>query len=141
MTGKTELVYEGEQEGAAKVSELLIGRAVKEVFKQYFPDAYEAGTTETGPQSRYQNILAWFEEDNRVDVSDIMDDATYFQSLDRVQGLQDLAAHEMKPETTAELAVVMELILEGLHQNSRLSKHGSKGATSYSDMMGSIFDR
>ena len=140
MTGKLELVYEGEQEGAARVSEVLIGRAVKEVFKQYFPDAYEAQDAVVGERSYYQDILDWFEEENRVDVSDVMDDETYFLELDRVIGLRPLAVKHLQTETQAELASAMELILEGLHQNSRLSKRGSSGMTSYSDMMGSIFE-
>src|SRR5204863_454490 len=38
MTGKIELVFEGEQEGPAKVGRALIGKAVREVFKKYYPD-------------------------------------------------------------------------------------------------------
>ncbi|MCX6143667.1 MAG: sigma 54-interacting transcriptional regulator [Ignavibacteriales bacterium] len=38
MTGKVELVFEGEQEGPAEVSKALVGKAVREVFKRYFPD-------------------------------------------------------------------------------------------------------
>ena len=38
ITGKVELVFEGEQEGAVKVSKALVGKAVRETFKQYFPD-------------------------------------------------------------------------------------------------------
>ena len=140
MTGKLELVYEGEQEGAGKVSELLIGRAVKEVFRQHFPDAYEASETEAGPETPYQDILAWFESNNTTKVSDMMDDGAYFESLNRVPGLKDLAVSHMNPGSNDSLAVSMEFILEGLHQNSRLSKHDVNGTTSYSDMMGSIFE-
>ena len=38
ITGKVELVYEGEQEGAQNVARLLIGRATKTIFAHYFPD-------------------------------------------------------------------------------------------------------
>src|ERR1051326_8015468 len=38
MTGKIELVFEGEQEGPLKVGKALIGKAVRDVFKKYFPD-------------------------------------------------------------------------------------------------------
>ena len=41
LTGKIELVYEGEQEGLSKVARLLIGKAVEKVFKRYFPEAYK----------------------------------------------------------------------------------------------------
>merc|ERR1711916_227675 len=36
ITGKVELVYEGEQLGAEKVAQLLLGEAVKEVFNITF---------------------------------------------------------------------------------------------------------
>jgi len=38
ITGKVELVYEGEQEGADFVAENLIGTAAKTLFKNYFPE-------------------------------------------------------------------------------------------------------
>lgn len=37
ITGKVELVYEGEQEGAGVVAEHLIGDAIKTFFPNYFP--------------------------------------------------------------------------------------------------------
>ena len=38
LTGKLELVYEGEQEGAMNVAKHIIGKAINLTFKQYFPD-------------------------------------------------------------------------------------------------------
>ena len=38
ITGKIELVYEGEQEGAQNVARLLVGRAIRTVFGSHFPD-------------------------------------------------------------------------------------------------------
>jgi magnesium chelatase subunit I len=38
ITGKIELVYEGEQEGPLNVAYRLIGQAVRSAFTQYFPD-------------------------------------------------------------------------------------------------------
>ena len=48
MTGKMELVFEGEQEGAVKVGKALMGKAVREVFINYFPDPLilQAGTND-----------------------------------------------------------------------------------------------
>ncbi len=37
ITGKIELVYEGEQEGIINVAKILIGKAIKRVFEKYFP--------------------------------------------------------------------------------------------------------
>jgi magnesium chelatase subunit I len=38
ITGKIELVYEGELEGPAKVANILVGKAIKTLLLQYFPD-------------------------------------------------------------------------------------------------------
>ena len=38
ITGKVELVYEGEQQGAIIVARKIIGEAVKETFRRWFPD-------------------------------------------------------------------------------------------------------
>jgi len=38
ITGKVELVYEGEQEGAGIVAQNLIGKAIRTQFLQYFPN-------------------------------------------------------------------------------------------------------
>src|SRR5439155_1314156 len=43
VSGKVELVLEGEQEGTLNVARALLGRGVKAVFAQRFPDAFGAG--------------------------------------------------------------------------------------------------
>jgi magnesium chelatase subunit I len=141
MTGKLELVYEGEQQGEVNVAEVLIGRAVKAVFIQYFPDAFEADNTALGEQSYYQHVLGWFENGNKVELSDILDDDVFHQKISQVDGLREIADKHIKTNSPAEQAVAMEFVLEGLHQNSRLSKNIADGLRSYSDMMGSIFDQ
>ncbi|MDP6050721.1 MAG: magnesium chelatase, partial [Candidatus Latescibacteria bacterium] len=141
MTGKLELVYEGEQQGEVNVAEVLIGRAVKAVFIQYFPDAFEADNTAQGEESYYQHVLGWFENGNKVELSDILDDDVFCQKINQVDGLREIADKHIKTNSPAEQAAAMELVLEGLHQNSRLSKNIADGLRSYSDMMGSIFDQ
>jgi len=138
MTGKLELVYEGEQEGEVKVAEALIGRAVKEVFGNYFPAAF-GEDDERG--ACYQEVLAWFEEGQTVEISDTMDNKSSYGELNGVDGLRKLAGRHVRTENRAELSVAMEFLLEGLHQHSRISKNVAKGRRSYSDMMGSLFER
>ena len=38
ITGKVELVYEGEQEGPNIVAQNLVGKAIRTQFLNYFPD-------------------------------------------------------------------------------------------------------
>jgi hypothetical protein len=42
ITGKIELVYEGELEGPGKVANILIGKAIKTLLLQFFPDPEKA---------------------------------------------------------------------------------------------------
>jgi len=153
VSGKVELVLEGEQEGAMNVARALLGRGVKSLFSQRFPDAYKprrprggarsaegAGAGEgEAASSEYRPILEWFASGNHVSISDDMPQAEYAKALAGVKGLERLAAKHLEPGSPEEAAVAMELVLEGLHQNSILSRERSEGATTqYKDMLKSM---
>ena len=55
ITGKVEMVYEGEQQGAEVVARKLIGLAVAKLFEQKFPPIERAGRTQ---ERRYGEIDA-----------------------------------------------------------------------------------
>ena len=146
MTGKVELVFEGEQEGPAKVSKALVGKAVREVFKRYFPDPLQKRTKHQGesrPQedSVYAKIVSWFESGNKIEIADDMPIEQYLRELDKVRGLRDITRKHLKlSETnTYELASAMEFVLDGLHQSSRIAKDEVDRITAYKDLVGSIF--
>jgi len=132
VTGKVELVYEGEREGAAAVSRLLIGKAIKAVFDRHLPDAYAAGE---GPeQQRFQPVLDWFSGGKALDLSDELPDAELERRLRALPALADLAAEHLGARPGADLAAAMELVLEGLHQSSLLAKDEIVGGRTYRDM-------
>jgi magnesium chelatase subunit I len=58
--------------------------------------------------------------------------------LDQVEGLAKIATKKTAPQTTDELLVTMEFILEALHQNSLVGKAFLEGKATFSDMMGSM---
>jgi magnesium chelatase subunit I len=148
LTGKIELVFEGEQEGTVKVSKALVGKSVRETFKRYFPDPLRkpprqkqepAGSRST-EDTEYGRIIAWFEGGNVVEVSDDMPGASYRRELEKVRGLRDFVQRSMPDlESQYELPVVMEFVLDGLHQNSKIAKDEIDHVTAYKDMVGSIF--
>jgi len=147
LTGKLELVYEGEQEGLTNVAKLLIGKAVNEVYKTYFPDPQEKkpgrrsqSTSEEKDQETdlYDRITRWFMSGNKVDVEDTMSLKSYKKTLNQVDGLEEIAKRFGRPDRKEDLFVMMEFILETLHQNSMLSKYEFDEGTSYSDMLGSM---
>jgi len=146
MTGKVELVFEGEQEGPTKVSKALLGKSVKEIFKRYFPDPLQRRIKqhgETGQQedSIYGKIVTWFEAGNKVEIADEMPLHDYFNELDRVKGLRELTRKHLRisDENQYELASAMEFVLDGLHQSSRIAKEEVERITAYKDLVGSIF--
>ncbi|HLP15960.1 MAG TPA: sigma 54-interacting transcriptional regulator [Bacteroidota bacterium] len=143
LTGKVELVFEGEQEGATKVGRSLIGKAVREVFKHYFPDPLQKRQrTQSGhDDSEYAKIISWFESGNTLEVSDALPLYSYISELERVKGLRDLTKKYLKLENSSkeELASAMEFVLDGLHQNSKIAKDENTGTTVYKDMVSSIF--
>lgn len=147
ITGKIELVFEGEQEGSVKVSRALIGKAVREVFKKYFPDPLQKrvrGYQESRPEPpdpEYGKILTWFEAGNKIEVSDQMNADRYFRELDKVKGLHELTKKHMKipEENKEEFGSAMEFVLDGLHQNSKIAKDEVNQTTAYKDLVSSIF--
>jgi magnesium chelatase subunit I len=144
LTGKIELVFEGEQEGSVKVSKALIGKAVREVFAKYFPDPLQKRQRNPQQQrddSEYGKIVTWFESGNSLEVADDMPMGAYFTELDRVKGLRELTKNHLKIDESNkhELASAMEFVLDGLHQNSKIAKDEVDHLTLYKDMVGSIF--
>ena len=134
ITGKLEMVYEGEQQGAEVVVSKLIGSAVLKLFKRRFPEigreAGSGGEDDVGP---YAGILRWFGEGNEVTLSDETPFAAHFAELDRVPGLFELAAG--MGDTKQERAFWAEVALEGLHQSVKLARHDLDSGVSYKEML------
>ncbi len=151
VSGKVELVLEGEQEGALGVARALLGRGIKGLFSQRFPDAYKprrtrrearveppSGDSDTA-SGEYRPILEWFSSGNHIEIADDMPQAEFAKALSEVKGLRELAVKHLDPRGPEETAVAMEFALEGLHQNSMLSRDRTDGTgTSYKDMLKSM---
>jgi magnesium chelatase subunit I len=134
ITGKVELVYEGEQEGAQNVALSLIGQAIESVFTKYFPDPSDK---ENG-RPAYKEIINWFAEGNDLELELDLDYEAYQRRLDAVDGLQDVVEEYTTPDSPAEAATAKEWVLEALHQNSLVGKDIGDDTRSYSDIMGSM---
>jgi len=140
VAGKVELVYEGEQEGAAKVARHLIGTACRQVFDRHFPDVIREGGESRMKGDRYKPVLDWFAAGHRVDLADDMDDDAYRRALAQVPGLAALADQFLPCHGPMARAAAMEFCLEGLHQHSLLAKEDVATGTSYSDMLGVMLE-
>ena len=134
ITGKVELVYEGEQEGPQNVARVLVGLAVKKVFEKHFPSPGRRGVE----RSKYNQILSWFAGGNSLELGASHSANEFAQRLSVVPGLNELATEFVGQGTGAENASAMEFILEALHQHSLLGKERESGRASYTDLMGSM---
>ncbi|GJM44701.1 MAG: magnesium chelatase [Gemmatimonadota bacterium] len=162
VTGKIELVYEGEQEGAETVARHVLGKAVRDVFLGLFPEVHTRGKrrpprdvleelTDPEPPARersattntaiYQPIVQWFSSGNSLDLSDDTPFAEHLASLRLVTGLEECVRTHVQVETEGELAGVMELVLDGLHQCSLLAKEDEDAGVGYRDMIGAMFQQ
>jgi magnesium chelatase subunit I len=156
ITGKIELVFEGEQEGAMKVSKALVGRAVRDVFKSYFPDPLQkiskrkndnrhdkGNDTRNEERDEYASVLEFFQNGNTITLTDTMTFDGYVAELEKVPKLRRLVTKHMKIDeaNTHEFAVAMEFVLDGLHQNSKIAKEELDGIIAYKDMVGALFTR
>ena len=142
ISGKVELVYEGEQEGAVAVAKHLVGKAVKEVFAKHFPDAYKAKEKNEGAPSEYDAIFRWFAQGKRVEISDELPTREYHQRLAQVAGLEDLPKRYLGIKDTIEIPTAMEFVLEALHQNSILAKERTDtSALAYTDMFSTMLGK
>ena len=134
LTGKLEMVYEGEQQGPEVVARRLIGSAVRKLFEAHFPelsrDTTPAGPDEPGP---YAPILAWFAAGNAVTLSDEMPFVQYHAELTRVPGLAELATTQGK--SRHQIAFWSELVLDGLHQSVKLARHDMDSMVSYKELL------
>jgi magnesium chelatase subunit I len=134
LTGKLEMVYEGEQKGVEVVARQIIGEAVKKIFDETFPEVDRAlgsgGEDDTGP---YAGIVAWFAGGHELLLADDQPFAEYKAALDGVPGLAALA--EKHGETDSERALAAEMILEGLYLHLKLSRHDLDSQITYKELV------
>ena len=145
ITGKVELVFEGEQEGALKVAKALISKSVREVYKKYFPDPLmkkKKSAAEKEVKDPYAEIVEWFQYGGKVNIKDDMTFKEYFKELKKVDGLENFVKKfPQYYESETELASLMEFVLDGLHQNSKIAKDEVDSEIMYKDMVGSMFSQ
>ncbi|HET9951119.1 MAG TPA: AAA family ATPase [Candidatus Eisenbacteria bacterium] len=142
ITGKVELVYEGEQEGSVSVAKHLVGKAVKDLFVKYFPDAYKAKEKGEGKASEYDPILRWFAQGKKVEISDDLSTREFHQRLSQVAGLEDLPKRYLPVKDNVEVPTAMEFVLEALHQSSILAKERTDtAALAYTDMFSTMLGK
>jgi magnesium chelatase subunit I len=136
ITGKVELVYEGEQEGPFMVALNLIGEATEELFLKYFPnpDKLNSGI-ERDP---FGVIKAWFSGGNSLDLYNEATEKEHRQNLNKVAGLKRLAEEFGSPKV--EVYAFMELILHGLAEFNVISKNILTSSVTFNDSLADMLN-
>ncbi|MEO7769335.1 MAG: magnesium chelatase, partial [Ferruginibacter sp.] len=144
ITGKIELVYEGEQEGPYQVAFNLLEKATRTIFSQYFPNPdtlKKKKTKEVVPDDNpYRSITRWFNSGNNLDVFFETKDADKIQLLYKVDGLHAIVKKYFKTANDKENALLMEFVLHGLAAFSLISKKVLDGRIEFKDLMGSMLN-
>ncbi|KPQ15458.1 MAG: magnesium chelatase subunit I [Algoriphagus marincola HL-49] len=138
ITGKVELVYEGEQEGAGLVAYNLIGKAIRSQFINYFPSPEAKKKSKEGDP--YVIPLAWFGEGNELDILASQSDKEYKQALHEVPGLEEVVTGLVKNLPEKEKEFFMEFALHGLAEYSQLSKNLLDTGLQFKDLFSSMFN-
>jgi len=149
ITGKIELVYEGEQEGPYQVAVNLLDKAIRTQFLTYFPNPEAMKKRKnTGKPSQalkeddspYKAITKWFDSGNQVDLFVDVKDAEKVQVLYKVDGLFGLIKKFFPHANERENALMMEFVLHGLAAYSLISKKVIEGKIEFKDLIGSMMN-
>ncbi|WP_430966425.1 magnesium chelatase [Spongiimicrobium sp. 2-473A-2-J] len=136
ITGKIELVYEGEQEGADGVAAILIDDAVKSIFPLYFPkiDKLERKDAE----SPYDALINWFFDGEGFELLDDAPEEVYKKQLDRIGPLNALVQSYQPQVPKEDSYFLKEVLLWGLVAHKKLSKHRFTRGYQFKDLYGSF---
>src|SRR5882672_8836538 len=137
ITGKVELVYEGQQEGPGIVAQNLLGKALRSQFVNYFPDPDKFRKQKE--KSPYKKITNWFGDGNSVDLLHDLSNAAYEKTLRSVPGLLDLINEFQKGQDASLKLFLMEFALHGLAEHSLISKHNLTAGHQFKDLLSSMF--
>ncbi len=149
ITGKIELVYEGEQEGPYQVALNLVDKAIRSQFVQYFPNpdqikkkrsAGKKSVEEKEPENPYKSIIRWFDGGNHVDLLMDMKDEARINALYQVDGLYAFVKKYFPQASKQQNALLMEFVLHGLAAYSLISKKTIEGKIEFKDLIGSMMN-
>ncbi|PHN07478.1 P-loop NTPase family protein [Flavilitoribacter nigricans] len=137
ITGKVELVYEGEQEGPYNVALNLLNSAVKKTFLNHFPnpDKLEKGRQ----RDPYGTIRAWFSGGNTVDLLNDASDKQFHKALDEVAGLRKFVESTLDVKGK-EAYTFMELALHGLAEFDVINKDMLESKLSFRDLLADMLN-
>jgi magnesium chelatase subunit I len=139
ITGKVELVYEGEQEGAAYVAQNLIGSAIHTFFPGYFPKIEKLEKPDE--KTAYTDLIEWFFAESGFELLDDATEEEYERILGSIVPLEILVK-KYQPQLEKEDKFFMkEFILWAMVEYNKLSKDRITDGYQFKDMYGSYISK
>ena len=120
ITGKVELVYEGEQEGAEFVANKLIDSAIKTLFEKNFPKIEKL--EKQGANSPYDDLVTWFFNESKFEIPNGILEKEYQKKLLSIEPLNKLLKEYHPGALKEDIYFLNEFVLWGLVQFKKLSK-------------------
>ena len=133
ITGKVELVYEGEQEGSVMVAESLIGMAAKTMFLEHFPKIQKL--TKENEKTPYDDIVNWFMNESNFELLDEYSQEEYETQMDRILPLERLVIAYCSELNEKDRNFMKELILWSLVEFKQLSKKRFSEGFTFNDLV------
>jgi magnesium chelatase subunit I len=139
ITGKVELVYEGEQEGAAKVAGILLGDAIHTLFPGYFPKIEKL--ERENEKNAYSNLLEWFFAETGFELLDEASDSEYLSILDSVKPLDELIKKFQPEVDKQDIHFMKEFILWAMVEYEKLSKNRIEKGNQFKDLYSNFISK
>ena len=132
ITGKVELVYEGEQEGAAVVAQHLIGDAIHTFLPAYFPKIEKLEKQDE--KTAYSDLIEWFFAESGFELLDDATDEEYKSILDSITPLSILIKKYQPQLANEDVYFMKEFVLWALVEYDKLSKDRISQGYQFSDI-------
>jgi magnesium chelatase subunit I len=136
ITGKVELVYEGEQEGTSFVANHLISEATKTLFLSYFPKIEKLKKQDQ--ETPYDEVLNWFFEADAFELSDEDTQESYSLALNSITPLRELILKYQPNIAEIDMPFLMEFVLWALVELKQLSRRKTENGLEYNDIYANL---
>jgi magnesium chelatase subunit I len=138
ITGKIELVYEGEQMGSENVAYHLIGSAVKTLFDHIYRPIKKL--KKSNAPDEFDAVVQWFIENSNFELLSGVSDKDYSAQLNKIKPMQNVIAKYAAEIDDKESVILKELILWGLVEYKQLSKRKLDQGIAFNDeILGALY--
>ncbi len=120
ITGKVELVYEGEQEGSEEVALLLIGSAIKTLFAEYFMEIKKLA--KPGEYDDFDKLTEWFINNPGFEIINESNNDEFNSAVNSIAPLTNILEKFQPNLPTTDILFVKEFVLWAMVEYKKLAK-------------------